>query len=169
MLSRFGKVNAIGNDGDRIFQAEVANFVVLLFAGRMNARGAANHFALEQSPDDALLEARKGKRRWRQHSPRRDDERLACKQRGAPGVHIGHEPEAVIMNHVSLRREFVQRARETRRAAQVPHHGNARPVPGKATAAIVVGRDVTPICPATESSRASPPAMASAWQSRGTV
>ena len=51
------------------------------------------------------------------------------------------------MNHVSLRREFVQRARETRRAAQVAHYGNARPIPGKATAAIVVERDVTPIRP----------------------
>ena len=113
----------------------------------MNARGTTNHVALQQSPDDALLEARKGERRWRQHSPRRDDERLACKQGGAPGVHIGHEPEAVIMNHVSLRREFVQCARETRRAAQVAHHRYARPVPGKATAAIVVDRDVTPIRP----------------------
>ena len=37
-LPQFGKVNSIGNDGDRIIEAEVANFVVLLFAGRMNAR-----------------------------------------------------------------------------------------------------------------------------------
>ena len=102
----------------------------------MNAGSAANHLALEQSPDDALLEARKRERRWREHSPRRDDERLACKQGDAPGVHIGHEPEAVIMNHVSIWREFMQRARETRRAAQVSHDGNARQVPGKATDAI---------------------------------
>jgi hypothetical protein len=73
----------------------------------MHARSAANHFALKQSPDDALLEARKGKRRWRQHSPRRDNEWLVCAQCSAPGVHIRQEPEAVIMNHVGRWREFV--------------------------------------------------------------
>ena len=57
------------------------------------------------------------------------------------------------MDHVSLRREFVQRARETRRTAQVAHHRNTRPIPGKATAVIVVERDVTPSAPHRKQSR----------------
>src|SRR5262245_2510280 len=135
MTAQFRNVYSIGNNGDRIFKSEVANLIVLLFAGRMNTRGTTNHVALQQSPDDALLGARKSERRRRQHSPRRDDERLACKQGGAPSVHIGHEPETVIMNHVSLWRELVQCARETRRAAQVTHNRNTRPIPCKTAVA----------------------------------
>src|SRR5262249_57556244 len=97
MTVQFRNVYSIGNNGCRVFESEVANFVALLFAGRMNARSAANHFALERSPDDALLRREKGERRRRQHSPWRDDERLACNPRGPPAVHLSHHPHALII------------------------------------------------------------------------
>jgi len=53
----------------------------------------------------------------------------------------------VIMNYINLRREFMQSAREPRRAAQIAHDGKARPIPRKATTTIAVQRNVTPICP----------------------
>jgi hypothetical protein len=59
------------------------------------------------------------------------------------GLHVGHKPEAVIMDHVNVWCEFAQRAPETRRAPQLPDNRNARPIRGKATDALTLGLDVT--------------------------
>src|SRR5262249_4597068 len=165
MTVQFRNVYSIGNNGCRVFESEVANFVALLFAGRMNARSAANHFALERSPDDALLRREKGERRRRQHSPWRDDERLACKQGGAPGVHIGHEREAGIMIASAFGASSCNaRARPDSRTTGTRAQSRAKQRPPSPLGAIS-----HPSAPATESSCASAPALLSAWQSRGTV
>src|SRR5262249_62061295 len=94
MTVQFRNVYSIGNNGCRVFESEVANFVALLFAGGMNSRSAANHFALERSPDHPLLRREKGERRRTHHSPGREKERPPWNQSPAPRAHTGYVRDA---------------------------------------------------------------------------